>query len=138
MSNRLGAAAARQTVLGTRVAGAAKTLAATGTGTIFTVAGGMVAITSIVGVVTTAIQAQANAVKLVATPTVGTVNDLSGTVETNGAIVGSLIGATGLTGDVLLKSTGGGVSNSVTRSSWHPARSASIRRLRTPARSGGR
>lgn len=100
-----------KSAFGVKVANAAgKTLAATGTGTIFTVAGGKVMITSIVGEVTTVVQAQANAVKLVATPTVGTVNDLSGTVDVNGAIVGSLIGATGLSGDVLVKTTGGGVS----------------------------
>jgi hypothetical protein len=88
-------------------------LAITGVSTkpIFTVAGGKVLITSFVGEVTTAVQAQANAMKIVATPTVGTVNDLSGTVETNGAILGSLLGLTGLAGDALVLSTGGGVSN---------------------------
>jgi len=88
-------------------------LAITGATTkpIFTVAGGRVLITSFVGVVTTAIQAQANATKIVATPTVGTVNDLSATVETNGDIVGTLYGLTGLAADAMVKSTGGGVSN---------------------------
>jgi hypothetical protein len=89
------------------------TLAITGISTkpIFTVSGGKVCITSFVGEVTTAIQAQANAAKIVATPTVGTVNDLSGTVETNGAILGSLLGLTGLAADAMVLSTGGGVSN---------------------------
>lgn len=111
MSNLLGASASRQEVLGTRVANAAgKTLPATTTGTIFTVAGGKVAVTSIVGEVTTVIQTQANAIKLVATPTTGTVNDLTATVESSAAAVGSLFAAQGLAADALVKSTGGGVS----------------------------
>jgi hypothetical protein len=96
---------------GVRVANASpKTLPASTTGTLFTVAGGRVLVTSIVGVVTTAIQAQANAIKLVATPTVGSVNDLSGTVESSAAAVGSQFSPLGLAGDALVKSTGGGVS----------------------------
>lgn len=101
----------RTILLGRKVTTGPKTLPASTTGALFTVSGGRVLITSITGVVTTAVQAQANAIKLVATPTVGTVNDLSGTVESNGAIVGSLFGATGLAADALVKSTGGGVSN---------------------------
>jgi prophage DNA circulation protein len=95
---------------GVKVTGGAKTLPASVTGTIFTVSGGRVLVTGIVGVVTTAIQAQANAIKLVATPTVGTVNDLSATVESNGAALGTLFSPLGLAGDALVKSTGGGVS----------------------------
>lgn len=101
----------RAILFGTRVARDTATLPATATGSLFTVTGGRVLITSIVGEVTTAIQAQANAVKLVATPTTGTVNDLSGTVDINALAVGGLLGATGLAGDALVKSTGGGVSN---------------------------
>jgi len=95
---------------GNKVTGGAKTLPATTTGAIFTVAGGRVLVTSITGVVTTAIQAQANAVKLVATPTVGTVNDLSTTVDVNALALGGLLSPTGLAGDALVKSTGGGIS----------------------------
>lgn len=101
----------RALLLGTKVDRATATLPATATGSLFTVAGGRVLVTSIVGEVTTAIQAQANAVKLVATPTTGSVNDLSGTVDVNALGVGGLLGATGLAGDALVKSTGGGVSN---------------------------
>lgn len=100
-----------QLALGTKVDRAAANLPQTATGALFTVTGGRVLITSIVGTVTTVIQAQANAVKLRATPTTGAVNDLSGTVDINAAAVGSLLGATGLAGDALVLSTGGGVSN---------------------------
>lgn len=96
--------------LGQRVARATATLPATTTGSLFTVSGGLIAVTSIVGIVTTSIQAQANAIKLVATPTTGSVNDLSATVESNGLAAGGLLSITGLAADAMVKSTGGGIS----------------------------
>lgn len=96
--------------LGRTVQRATANLPQTATGNLFAVSGGRVLVTSIVGQVTTAVQAQANAVKLRATPTVGAVNDLTGTVDINGAAVGSLLAATGLAGDALVLSTGGGIS----------------------------
>lgn len=102
----------RTLLLGTKVDRATAALPQTATGSLFTVAGGRVLITSLVGRVTTSIQAQANAIKLVATPSgSGSVNDLSATVESNGLAVGGLLGITGLAGDAMVKSTGGGVSN---------------------------
>lgn len=102
----------RTLLLGTKVDRATAALPATATGALFNVTGGRVMITSIVGEVTTAIQAQANAIKLVATPSgSGSVNDLSGTVESNALGVGGLLGITGLAADAMVKSTGGGVSN---------------------------
>lgn len=104
-------AAYLKSAFGVRVTRATATLPATTTGSLFTVATGRVLVTSIIGVVTTSIQAQANAIKLVATPTTGAVNDLSATVDVNGLAAGGLLGATGLAADALVKSTGGGVSN---------------------------
>ncbi|GAA4924513.1 hypothetical protein HD597_011300 [Nonomuraea thailandensis] len=102
----------RTLLLGAKVDRAAANLPQTATGALFNVTGGRVLVTSITGRVTTSIQAQANAVKLVATPSgSGTVNDLSATVDVNGLAAGGLLGATGLAGDALVKSTGGGVSN---------------------------
>lgn len=101
----------RSVVCGIRVEKTGLAITGVSTKSIFLVTGGPVLITAIFGVVTTVFQAQANAVKLVATPTVGTVNDLTGTVEANGAAVGALFGATGLAADALVLSTGGGVSN---------------------------
>ncbi|MEU6781485.1 hypothetical protein ABZ912_19955 [Nonomuraea angiospora] len=101
----------RTLLLGTRVDRATATLPQTATGSLFTVAGGRVLVTSIVGEVTVAVQNQANNTKLVATPTTGSVNDLSATVDVANLGVGGLLGATGLAGDALVKSTGGGVSN---------------------------
>jgi hypothetical protein len=101
----------RKIVFGLRVLRATATLPATATGSIFTVTLGNVMITSILGVVTTSIQAQANAVKLVATPTIGAVNDLCATVDINGLAAGGQLSLTGLAADAMVKSTGGGVSS---------------------------
>lgn len=102
----------RAIALGVKVDRPTATLPASTTGALFTVTGGRVLVTSFVGQVTTSIQAQANAIKLVATPSgSGAVNDLSGTVESNGLAAGGLLGITGLAADAMVKSTGGGVSN---------------------------
>lgn len=96
--------------LGRTVNRAAANLPQTATGNLFAVTGGRVVVTSIVGLVTTAVQAQATVVKLRAVPTVGAVNDMSGTVDLASAAVGSLVAATGLAGDALVLSTGGAIS----------------------------
>jgi hypothetical protein len=101
----------RTLLFGNKVDRATATLPQTATGSLFTVAGGRVLVTAIVGEVTVAVQNQANNTKLVATPTVGAVNDLSAVVDIANLAVGGLLGATGLAGDALVKSTGGGVSN---------------------------
>lgn len=96
---------------GQKVTGAAKTLPATATGSIFTVTVGRVLVTGIYGVVTTAIGATATNAKLVATPSGnGAVNDLSGTVAVTSLALGGILSPTGLAGDALVKSTGGGAS----------------------------
>lgn len=77
--------------LGTKIDRVTGAIAQTGDQSIFTVAGGRVVLTSIVGVVTTIIQAQANAVKLKSVPTVGTAKDISGTLDINAFEVGALI-----------------------------------------------
>ncbi|MFD9256933.1 hypothetical protein [Streptomyces sp. NPDC059538] len=111
MSVLIQGAQLRMIGLGTKVDKATATLPASTTGSLFTVTGGRVMVTSIVGRVTTGIQAQANAIKLVATPSgSGAVNDLSGTVESNGLAAGGLLSITGLAGDAMVKSTGGGIS----------------------------
>lgn len=105
------ASAFRKSVLGVQVTKATASLPATATGTLFTVSTGLVLVTSITGIVTTGIQAQACAVKLVATPTTGSVNDLTATVDVNGLAAGGMltVGATSGATAVLNKSTGGGL-----------------------------
>lgn len=74
---------------------------------LFNVTGGKVAITSIVGEVTTAITV-ANTVKLQANPTVGTTKDLCGATDlgTTDTPVGNLLSFQGLTADLILTGPG--------------------------------
>lgn len=95
MSNMIPGKAIRNAVYGIRVERATGNIAQGGALTLFTVAGGRVILTAIVGEITTAIQGQANAVKLLTTSTVGSVStDLCATVDLNAAVVGNLYGFT--------------------------------------------
>lgn len=62
---------------------------------LFNVIGGRVAITQIIGEVTTVIQTQANNTKLTATPTGGTAVDLCANLNISADEVGTLYGITG-------------------------------------------
>lgn len=77
------------------------------TKTLFTITGGLVAITSIVGRVTTAITV-ANTVKLQANPTTGATKDLCAATDlgTTDTPAGNLVAFQGLTGDSLLTGPG--------------------------------
>lgn len=77
------------------------------TATLFTITGGIVLVTSIVGEVTTAITV-ANTVKLQANPTTGTTKDLCAATDigTTDTPAGNLLGFQGLTGDSLLTGPG--------------------------------
>lgn len=96
MSTILQATQMRAIELGVAVTSTVTALPATTTTDLFVVAGGRVVITSLTGVVTTIVQAQANAIKLVATPTVGTANDMCGTLDINAAEVGALLSLDGV------------------------------------------
>lgn len=85
------ASAYRLANFGVKVDRAVGNIAQTGDLTLFTVAGGKVIVTSIVGVVGTVIQAQANAVKLKSVPTTGTAKDISGTFDVNGLEAGGIL-----------------------------------------------
>jgi hypothetical protein len=78
---------------------ATATLPATAYGTLFTVSGGRIILTSLLGEVTVVIQSQATTLKFTATPTVGTAVDMSGTVDMNAKEVGTLVTLTGLPSD---------------------------------------
>ena len=67
------------------------TLPATAAQNIFTIAGGRVVVTSLVGQVTTAIQNQACTVKLTSTPTTGTALDITSATAITNKEAGSLI-----------------------------------------------
>ena len=96
----------RDILLGRRVEKSTGTLAATTIG-LFTVAGGKVLVTSIVGEVTTAITV-ANSYKLQHNPTVGTTKDLVAATDigTTDTPAGNLLGFQGLTGDSILTGPG--------------------------------
>lgn len=95
---------------GLQVVRATSALPATGDLTLFTVATGRVIVTSLVGQVTTVIQAQANAVKIKSVPTTGTAKDLSATLDINGFEVGALISLDGTTLATTLSGTNAGAA----------------------------
>jgi hypothetical protein len=90
-------------VLGITVSKSTGTLAAT-TVPLFTVAGGLVAVTSIVGRVTTAVTV-ANSYKLQHNPTAGTTADIFAATDigTTDSALGEIFVATGLKTDTLVK-----------------------------------
>ena len=96
----------RDILFGRRVEKSTGTLAATTVG-LFTVAGGKVLVTSIVGEVTTAITV-ANSYKLQHNPTTGTTKDLCAATDigTTDTPAGNLLGFQGLTGDSILTGPG--------------------------------
>jgi hypothetical protein len=96
----------RTILFGTRVEKSTGTLAAT-TISLFTVAGGKVLLTSIVGEVTTAITV-ANSYKLQHNPTVGTTSDLCAATDigTTDTPAGSLLGFQGLAADSIIQAPG--------------------------------
>ncbi|GGU13233.1 hypothetical protein [Streptomyces violascens] len=101
MASGIPGAQLRRLLLGTAVAGAAKTVPQNATGTIFTVAGGRVLVTGLVGKVTTVIGGTTPSAKLVATPTVGSANDLCTATAITADEVGTLYSIPGPTGSAL-------------------------------------
>jgi hypothetical protein len=93
--------------LGLRVDRATAALPASTAAAIFTVTGGKVAITGIVGEVTTIIQTQANNTKLTANPTVGTSVDLCAVLDISADEVGCLYGVDGTPASALVGTNAG-------------------------------
>lgn len=89
------AAAFRKALFGLAVERATAALPQTTQSALFTVTGGRVLVTSIVGEVTTVIQTQANNTKIVANPTTGTDVDLCAVLDISADQVGCLYGITG-------------------------------------------
>lgn len=98
----------RNLLFGKKVDRAAAALPQTAQTAYFTVAGGRVLITGIIGEVTTAVQAQATTVQLIATPTTGTAVNLSNsTGDVNGKEIGATITlATTLGGTLVVNNAG--------------------------------
>lgn len=102
MSVYNGALATTLSVVGTRVDRDTATLPQTTASAIFSITGGRVLITQIIGEVTTVIQTQANNTKLVANPTTGTSADMCAVLNISADEVGTLYGLTGLNSDAML------------------------------------
>jgi hypothetical protein len=85
---------------------ASATLPATTATPYFTVTG-KIRLLDIIGEVTTVVQSQANAIKLIANPTVGADVDLCTTVESNAAAVGSIFTITGTLANAMVKTVSG-------------------------------
>jgi hypothetical protein len=96
--------------LGLPVARATATLPQTTNGSLFTISGGIVLMTAILGEVTTAVGAADNT-KLTAYPTVATAGDtdLCTTVDIDTCDVGDLLSITGTPGDAMLVAHKGAV-----------------------------
>lgn len=92
---------------GNTVSKATAALPQTTTATLFTITGGRVLLTSIVGEVTTVIQTQANNTKLVATPTTGTAVDICAVLDISAKEAGTLFGITGLFSDAMVGANAG-------------------------------
>ena len=100
-------AAFRKNLFGLKVDRATATLPQTATGSLFTVAGGRILLTSIVGEVTTVLGATATNAKLISTPTTGTAVDLCAVLAVANKEVGTLFGITGLFSDALVGANAG-------------------------------
>lgn len=97
----------RALLLGIRVNRATAALPQTTAAAIFTITGGRVLLTSIVGEVTTAIQNQANNTKLTANPTTGTSVDMCAVLSTANDEVGCLYSITGTPADAMIGTNAG-------------------------------
>jgi hypothetical protein len=97
----------RTVLFGTKVDRATATLPQTTQSALFTISGGRVLMTGIVGEVTTVIQTQANNTKLVANPTTGTDVDLCAVLSITAKEAGTLFGITGLFSDALVGANAG-------------------------------
>jgi hypothetical protein len=92
----------RNAEVGFRVQGAAKTVPQNATSTIFTVSGGRIQVGLLYGVVTTVIGGTTPALKLIATPTVGTLNDMCTALTITASEAGTQVALPLATGSALL------------------------------------
>ena len=87
--------------LGVEVVRAASTIAQTGVLPKFTIAGGRVLVSAIIGRVTVNIQNQANATSLEYTPTAGTMQVMCATLDIDNDVIGTIYGLTGAPTDAM-------------------------------------
>ena len=92
---------------GIKVDRATKVLPATATETLFTVTGGAVLITGLVGTVTTATDSTATNLSIIATPASGTAVTLASTVASASKEIGSMFALNATAGGALVVTTAG-------------------------------
>lgn len=93
--------------LGFQVNRATATLPQTTAHALFTIVGGRIKVTQIIGEVTTVIQTQANNTKLTANPTTGTSVDMCAALDITADEVGCLYGITGTPANALVGTNAG-------------------------------
>lgn len=94
-------------ILGFRADKATALLPQSATGTLFTVAGGRVALLGLLGEVTVALGATATNGKILSTPTVGTAVDLCAVLAIASKEAGTLFGITGIFSDAMVGANAG-------------------------------
>ncbi len=104
----------RNAELGFRVQGAAKTVPQNATQTVFTVTGGRILVNLLYGLVTTVIAGTTPSARYIATPTVGTLNNMCANGVITAAEVGShfVVPNTGGIATAMIVSTAGSGSSS--------------------------
>ena len=106
----------RTITFGISVSRATAALPATALGAIFTVTGGRIMIRSLVGEVTTIIQAQACTVKVTSTPTTGTAVDLcAASASISGLEVGGRLALPAAAATAMVTGNAGATQNDLTR-----------------------
>lgn len=94
--------ATRKLLLGNRTKRPTANLPQTAQAALFTVSGGEVLVTQVYGKVTTVIQTQADSIKLIANPTVGTDVDLCAALNISAKAVNTLLSITGVVADAMI------------------------------------
>lgn len=89
-------------ILGRRAHRAGAALPQGAAAPIFTISGGRIVLTALIGQVTTVIETAANATKLIANPTVGADQDLCATLDITADPVGLLYGITGTAANAMI------------------------------------
>jgi hypothetical protein len=102
------ATAITKVVLGNTVTRAAAVVPATTTTTYFTITGGIVLITALIGRVTAAGDGTANSLNWVHTPTVGAVGDVCAATVCTSDAIGTLYSVSGIQADVMSNQAAGG------------------------------
>ena len=96
--------------LGFRASKASATLPASTTQNIFTISGGRILVTVLVGEITTVVQAQACTLKVTSVPTTGTLTDVTATLDINAFEAGAILVAEGDGTALIGTATGSGLA----------------------------